>query len=56
MPLQEFYKKIDTEKIDDYLVWIRYKYQHEKQWDYTVEYLQYSGFYNVYEWLNDWHE
>lgn len=56
MTLPEFNEKIDTEKIDDYLVWIKYKYKHEKYWDYTVEYLQYVGSPGIYVWLNDWHE
>ena len=56
MTLPEFNEKIDTEKIDDYLVWIRYKYKDEKYWDYSVEYLQYVGDIGVYMWLNDWHE
>lgn len=56
MTLQEFYKKIDTEKADDYLVWIKYKYNHEIHWDYIVEYLEYNGNRDEYIWLNDWHE
>lgn len=56
MTLEEFYKLLPTIPCNDYLVWIKYKYRHEKEYDYITEYLEYDGDHNNYIWLYDWHE
>lgn len=56
MTYEEFGKLLPKLPCNDYLVWIKLKYKHEKEYDYIVEYLSYEGDYNCYAWEYDWHE
>lgn len=40
----------------DYLVFLRYKYDHENEYSETVEMLEYDGNNDSHVWLHDWNE
>ncbi len=57
MNIKEFYKWLNTQSIEDKLVYLRYKYQWENKWTYSKEYLMVDITDSInYSWLNDWHE
>jgi len=58
MTLDEFMKFIRTQPIDDYIVRIQYKYNHEDNYTYTNEYLYaYISTSGInYIWIDDWYE
>lgn len=56
MTLDEFFKYLSKLPIRKYLVDIRYKYDHEKEWERDNEVLEYDWDLDDYAWLNDWNE
>jgi hypothetical protein len=46
----------DCGHIDDFIVEVRYKYNHETEWNVENEILEYDGNNNEFVWLNDWYE
>lgn len=58
MSLDEFDKWLDKQDLKcDKLVYLRMRYDHEKEWDYDHELLLVDTDYpNYYCWENDWHE
>lgn len=46
----------DCGYIDDFIVEVRYKYNHETEWNVENEILEYDGNNNEFVWLNDWYE
>lgn len=51
----QFYEEIRNQPIQDYIVSIRLRYDHETEWEYLNElYLVEDDL--SYEWLNDWYE
>jgi len=63
MSLNEFYKWLERQSIEDKLVHIRYKYSWEDKWTYSNEYLKVNTdseyidpVKGCYVWLNDWNE
>ena len=55
MTLEEFLEKLKTEKITDYIVRLKYKYNFEKEYTYSNELLLINHGID-YEWNNDWIE
>lgn len=57
MSLEEFNKWLESQPIEDKLVYMRYKYSWEDKWTYSNEVLEadcsVDGF---YVWINDWDE
>ena len=57
MSLDEFYKWLEKQSIEDKLVYIRYKYSWEDRWTCSNEYLEVDmSVESYYIWLNDWNE
>ena len=57
MTLDEFFGKLYNDMIhEDLIVRLKYKYDHEDEWTYSNEILEYFGNYGDYGWLNDWNE
>ena len=54
MPYDEFLK-VNLLRTD-YLVIIRLRYDHEKEWRKTVEILEYDPTSDTHFWMSDWHE
>ena len=52
-----FEDRLETQPVDDKIVYLRYKYAHEETWTYSKEILEVDmdadGF---YIWANDWYE
>lgn len=55
LTLIEFYKRIEGQPVEDLIVKLKYKYSHEKEWNYSYEILTRSSPTSS-EWLNDWDE
>ena len=55
MTIEEFNKYIRKQPLQTYIVEIKLKYQHEKEYRYTNEILSVENGCD-YVWLNDWHE
>ena len=55
MSQEDLIDYMDAQSSDVFLVYLRYKYEHQKQWDYSVEACCPCGFREVL-WLNDWWE
>lgn len=53
----KFYEWLETQPVDDKIVYLRYKYAHEDAWTYSKEILEVDmhadGF---YIWANDWYK
>ena len=59
MKLDDFFKLLYTLPVDDYVVRLKLKYDHEKDYSYTNELLIYDGSDyegSIYHWDNDWDE
>ena len=56
MTLDEFYKAIEKEVYEDYIVCIKMKYTHEKEYYITNELYLFDDGEVKYEWQNDWWE
>ena len=56
MTIDEFYKAIEKEVYEDYIVCIKMKYTHEKEYYITNELYLFDGGQVKYEWQNDWWE
>ena len=59
MRLDDFFKLLDKLPVDDYIVRIKLKYDHETDYQYTNELLIYDGSDyegSIYHWDNDWDE
>ena len=41
---------------DSFLVYMRYKYDFEEEWDYSVECAAWNACEDTISWLNDWYE
>lgn len=54
MKIEEFYKYCDRLTFGDYIVRIKYKYNHEKVYMISNEIITIT--YDLIEWLNDWYE
>lgn len=54
MPYEEFLKVPLLRT--DYLVIIRLRHDHEKEWRTTVEMLEYDPTSETHIWISDWHE
>ena len=54
MKLDDFLKFVYTLKVDDYVVRLKLKYDHENTYHYSNELLLYDG--SDYYWDNDWDE
>lgn len=57
MTLEEFYKWLQTQPIEDKIVYIKYKYSWEEKWTYDNQILEVESENDThYEWLTDWNE
>ena len=59
MKLDDFFKFLYKLPVDDYVVRLKLKYDHEKDYQYTNELLIYDGSDyegSIYHWDNDWDE
>lgn len=59
MRLDDFFKLLDTLPVDYYVVRLKLKYDHEKDYQYSNELLLYDGSDyegSIYHWNNDWDE
>lgn len=59
MKLDDFLKFVSTLPVDDYVIRLKLKYDHEKDYRYTNELLIYDGSDyegSIYHWDNDWDE
>lgn len=57
MSLDEFYKWLENQPLEDKLVYMRYKYSWEDRWTYSNEYLEVdTSADGHYIWLADWNE
>lgn len=59
MNLDDFFKFLYKLPVDDYVVRLKLKYDHEKDYQYTNELLIYDGSDyegSIYHWDNDWDE
>lgn len=57
MTLQEFHEHLNTQDIEDKIVYMRYKYSWEDEWTYTNEILEVDmSVDEYYIWVNDWNE
>lgn len=56
MTLKELFDTLENLPLQDYIVSLRYKYKHEKNFDESNEYLYYDPNYCCYVWFNDWNE
>lgn len=54
--LEQFFKRLDREPRNDYIVRLAYKYNWEKEYTVSNEILEYDGEHDYYIWLNDWDE
>ena len=54
LTLKEFYRILDKLPIEDYIVALKYKYNHEKEFSYSNQILEWDC--DDYVWLNDWDE
>lgn len=58
MKLNTFFEMLDSDDFlrTDYIVRLKYKYDWEKDYTFSNEYLEYSGNDDSWLWLNDWNE
>lgn len=56
MTYEELNARLSELEPDDYIVRVRYKYNHEMAWIEENEILTYNGGEDRFEWENDWHE
>lgn len=56
MTLKELFDILENGPLQDYIVCLRYKYNHEKYYEESNEYIYYDPKYRCYVWLKDWNE
>lgn len=56
LSLEQFFKRLDNEPRQDYIVRLAYKYDWEDKYIIDNELLEYDGCHDDYVWLNDWDE
>lgn len=59
MKVDDFFKLLAKLPVDDYVIRLKLKYDHEKYYSYTNELLIYDGSDyegSIYHWDNDWDE
>lgn len=57
MTLQKFHEYLNTQDIEDKIVYMRYKYSWEDEWTYTNEIIEVDmSVDGYYIWSNDWNE
>lgn len=57
MTEEQFNEWIETQPIEDKLVYLKYKYSQEEEWTFSKEILEVDMYADgCYVWLNDWYE
>ena len=56
MTLKEFFKEIENQAIDTYIVTLKYKYEFEDNYTIENQILEYVSVGDEYVWQNDWYE
>lgn len=56
MTASELYDYMEENDDDSFLVYLRYKYDFEEEWDYSIECASYDCCRDTVCWLNDWYE